>query len=341
MAAGPFGVLDDGARGLLEPADHPEQVGPMLAELEHDPFEEGSELFDDRWVFERKLDGLRLLLHRDGDSTALWTRNHERRDGHFPELVEALAELGPADVVLDGEVVAFEGGLTSFSRLQGRIGIADPDEARASGIAVYCYVFDVLHLAGHDTRRLGLRDRKRLLKHAVGFEDPLRFTPHRTGDGPARLAEACEAGWEGLIAKDATAAYRAGRSRSWRKLKCQASQELVVGGFTDPQGERTGLGALLVGYHDQPGDGRLVYAGKVGTGYDQQTLRSLRDRLDDLETDQPPFEDPPDGPGVHFVAPELVAEVGFTEWTHRGRLRHPRYLGLRDDKDPADVVREV
>lgn len=323
--------LGPDAHSRVRTARHPDRVEPMLATLEHEPFD------DPDWIYERKLDGVRLVLHRDGDEARLRTRNGEPREETFPEIADALRRLATDDAVLDGEVVAFSDGRTSFSRLQGRMQLRDPDAARATGIAVYCYVFDVLHLEGRDLTGLALRDRKRILRAAIDFRDPLRFTPHRNAEGRARLEEACRRGWEGLLAKDATSTYVHGRSRSWRKFKCEGRQEFVVGGFTEPEGERVGLGALLLGYHE---DGALRLAGKVGTGFDRETLRELRDRLDGLERDTSPFAQAPRGRGVHHVEPRVVVEVAFTEWTHLGRLRHPRFLGLRHDKDPADVVRE-
>ena len=167
----------------------------------------------------------------------------------------------------------------------------------------------------------------------------VRFTSHRNEEGEAYHREACEKGWEGVIAKDARAPYVHSRSKKWLKLKCGHRQELVVGGFTEPEGERTGFGALLLGYYD--GDD-LLYAGKVGTGFDDDTLESLRERLDSLERDTPPYAEGEDLPrkGVHWVTPKLVAEIGFTEWTEDHRLRHPRFLGLRRDKEAEEVVRE-
>jgi bifunctional non-homologous end joining protein LigD len=217
--------------------------------------------------------------------------------------------------------------------------IEDPDEARASGVAVHYYLFDVLHLDGSDTTGLPLRDRKRLLRELFDFEDPIRFTTHRNEDGESFYQDACRRGWEGLIAKDSTAAYVHARSRKWLKFKCVHRQELVVGGFTDPRGGRTDFGAILVGYHD---GGRFVFAGKVGTGFDDETLDRLGGRMRGMERSASPFDagDPPTN-GVHWVEPELVAEIGFTEWTDHGKLRHPRFLGLRRDKDASEVVREV
>lgn len=333
MNGGALDLLDEEEQQRLASATPPDRGEPALARLYDEPPPD-----EEDWLYERKLDGMRILAHRDGDEVWLHTRNGKDRTGHLPEVAEALAGSDPDDVVLDGEVVAFAGSRTSFSRLQERIGIAEPAEARASGVAVYYYVFDLLHLGGHDTTRLRLRSRKRLLKAAVGFGDPLRFTSHRVGDGTDLLADACDRGWEGLIAKRAGAPYPDGRSADWRKLKCVAGQELVIGGFTDPQGERIGFGALLVGYH---AEGDLVYAGRVGTGFDDDTLRTLHDRLTELERDRSPFADAPEDDGVHWVEPELVAEIGFTEWTHGGRLRHPRFRGLRTDKAPEDVVKEA
>jgi bifunctional non-homologous end joining protein LigD len=244
-------------------------------------------------------------------------------------------------------VVAFDRGRTSFGRLQQRIGISDPWRARRSPVAVFYYVFDLLHLDGCDTTALPLRARKSLLRDTLSFRSrALRYTTHRNAEGEALFAVACARGWEGVIAKRADAPYVGRRSGDWLKFKCSAGQELVVGGFTEPTGSRVGLGALVVGYYQ--GDD-LVYAGKVGTGFSQATLRELRRRLDALETPDPPFRDHdvgraargPGGAAVHWVRPELVAEVGFTEWTTDGRLRHPRYVGLRDDKRARDVVREA
>ena len=324
--------LDDEARSLLEEASIPHDISPMLATLVDDPFS------DPGWVYERKLDGVRLLAFGNGGEVRLRTRNDKDRTDTYPEITEVLAGQPPEAFVVDGEVVAFSGSVTSFSRLQQRMRIDDPERARATGVAVFFYVFDVLHLDGHDTTGLPLRTRKSLLRDALDFGDPLRYTPHRNEDGESFLADACERGWEGLIAKDASATYTQGRSRSWLKFKCVARQELVIGGFTEPQGERHGFGALLVGHYD---DDELVYAGKVGTGYDDDTLDRLGDRLRDLERDDPPFaRGRLPTKGVHWVDPDLVAEIGFTEWTDAGRLRHPRFLGLRHDKDPTDVVRE-
>jgi bifunctional non-homologous end joining protein LigD len=245
-------------------------------------------------------------------------------------VTEALEGQPCGDFVVDGEIVAFQDGITSFSRLQRR--------AREQ-VSVFLYVFDLLRHEGRDVRDLPLRERKALLRGSLKFGGRVRYSAHRNELGRRLFREACRQGLEGLIAKRADSAYRSGaRSRDWLKLKCHFEQELVIGGFTAPQGSRTDFGALLVGYQE---DRRLRYAGKVGTGFDRATLETLGRRLRELERDQPPFADVHPIPrGTQWVEPELVAQIGFSEWTRDGRLRHPRYLGLRDDKPAGEVVRE-
>lgn len=321
---------DDWAKA--QKAAMPRTFEPMLATLHERPFS------DERWIYERKLDGIRLLVFRDGEHVELYTRNGQLRNDHFPELLDLFAAQPCRRFVLDGEVVAFDGDVTRFSRLQQRAGIADPAEARASGIAIRFYVFDSPWIEDYDIRRVPLRQRKALLRDILDYSGRLYFTAHRNGDGETLLAEARRKGWEGIVAKQADSCYRCGRSKRWLKLKCQAGQELVIGGYTEPEGERIGLGALLMGYYES---GELRYAGRVGTGFSDAELRRLHRVLSASERETPPFADPPDGCGIHWVQPERVAEIEFTEWTRDGRLRHPAYLGERDDKDPHDVVREV
>jgi DNA ligase D-like protein (predicted ligase) len=206
-------------------------------------------------------------------------------------------------------------------------------------VPVFFYAFDLLWLDGQDLRALPLRSRKRLLRAALSFEQGVRLTPYRNEAGEALYEEACRRGWEGVVAKRAASPYRETRSRDWLKFKCEQGQELVIGGYTAPQGSRTDFGALLLGYYDE---GDLQYAGKVGTGFDQATLGDLGDQLRKRRRPDSPFVD---GSairprGANWVEPELVAQVGFTEWTRDGRLRHPRFLGLRDDKPAGQVVRE-
>ena len=299
-----------------------EFAAPMAATLTDDRFS------DPDWIYERKLDGIRCLAFKDARGVRLRSRNDLPLDGRFGEVAAALERDAVADVVLDGEVVAFDGAQTSFARLQQR---------GERPVAVFYYVFDLLALDGKDVTDEPLRARKALLREALAFEDPLRFTTHRNRDGEALFAEACRKGWEGVIAKRADSPYTHGRSRDWLKFKCSAEQELVIGGFTAPRGSRTDLGALLLGYHDAEG---LRYAGKVGTGFTRATLRDLAERLAPLRRADSPFADAVRERTATWVEPRLVAQIGFGEWTRDGRLRHPRYLGLREDKAAADVVRE-
>ncbi len=296
----------------------------MKAVLADEPFS------DPGWIFERKLDGIRCLAHRAGEGVSLLSRTDRSMNAEYPGVVEALEAETRQDFVVDGELVAFGArGVTSFSRLQRR---------GRERVAIFFYVFDILRLDGADVRPLPLRERKRRLRSALRFHGPVRFTPYRNEHGEKLFREACARGLEGLVAKRADSSYRSARSRDWLKLKCHAEQELVIGGFTAPHGSRTDFGALLVGHYH---DGRLRYAGKVGTGFGQDTLRTLGARLRELERDESPFDHVHPIPrGTHWVEPELVAQIGFSEWTRDGRLRHPRYLGLRDDKPAPDVVRE-
>jgi bifunctional non-homologous end joining protein LigD len=327
----PFADLDAEARAHLRKRKRPDRVEPTLAVLAGEPFS------DPDWIFERKLDGVRTLVFRGGAEVRLRSRNHKSQNAAFPEIVEALEAERSRDFVADGELVTFRGNVTSFARLQGRLGLTCAEESRRSGIPVYLYLFDLLHLEGQDLRRLPLRARKTVLRRTFSFRGRVRYTPHRNEHGERYLEEACAKGWEGLIAKDARAAYAGRRSRTWLKLKCGHGQELVIGGWTDPRGSRQRFGALLVGHYE---DGALRYAGKVGTGYDEETLERLGERLARLERATSPFVDAVDERGVHWVTPKLVGEFGFTEWTRDGRLRHPRFLGLRTDKPARRVHRE-
>jgi bifunctional non-homologous end joining protein LigD len=308
-------------------------VEPELATLTKERF------FDPAWMYERKFDGERCLAYRDRDGVALMTRNRQRVNSTYPELAAALAAQRATDFVVDGEVVAFDGDTTSFSRLQQRLGVRNPPERLIAAVPVVYYLFDALRADGKDVTNLPLRERKRVLRALLSVGGPLRFTTHRVAGARAYWDQACGRGWEGLVVKRADSPYRSGRSRDWLKFKCENSQEFVLGGFTDPRGSREGFGALLIGYYDAAG--RLVYAGKVGTGFDSSTLATLLQAMSGLEQPQPPFERGAlPRAGVHWIRPELVGEVGFSEWTTAGQLRHPRYLGLRRDKEPRAVIRE-
>jgi DNA ligase D-like protein (predicted ligase) len=328
-----FAGLPGPVRAALRDEAVPDWRTPTTATLTDNRFS------DPHWIFERKFHGMRCLAFRDRDRVWLLSRNRQPLNGTYPELVDAIGAQHSTRFIVDGEVVAFQGRRTSFARLQGRLGITNPEIARASPVRISYYLFDLLHLDGKSTVEVPLLWRKRLLRKAIDFGDPLRYTTHRVDDGIGAYRAACERGDEGVIAKLADSKYDGRRSPNWLKFKCVRDQEFVVGGYTGPKGSRIELGALLLGYHE---GGDLVYAGKVGTGFDEATLHRLHERLSPIEQDTPPFtrglvrEN-----GARWVRPQLVAQVGFSEWTRDGKLRHPRYLGLRTDKDPGDVVRET
>jgi bifunctional non-homologous end joining protein LigD len=293
-----------------------------------------------KWVYEPKLDGVRALIYATGGEVRIYSRNRKLLNDAYPELVDALSTAVRGDAVLDGEIVAFDStrGITSFSLLQQRMQLRDPVRARRSQVAVYLYLFDCLYYDGVDLTGLPLLDRKAVLRDVVWYDDLIRFTPYKTSGGVAMLRAACEQGAEGIIAKRATSRYVSTRSTDWLKLKCLRRQEFVIGGYTAPQGSRERLGALLVGYYD---GSALRYAGKVGTGYDRGTLEDLHRRLVPLHRPTSPFPEGPTPAGnIQWVDPKLVGEVGFSEWTSAGLLRHPRFLGLRSDKPARQVRRE-
>jgi bifunctional non-homologous end joining protein LigD len=325
--------LDTSERRLLRRRAMPAFTPLMLATLAKHAFS------DPAWVFEAKLDGQRSLLWRRRSTIRLITRNEKDRTSHYPDLVEAVGRVDTAPLIADGEIVAFQGDVTSFARLQERMQGARPSPAQVAAVPVLFYLFDLIWFDGYDLSSLPLLRRKSVLRRAIAFEDPIRFSEHLEEDGEVAFRAACEKGWEGLIAKRASAPYTHARSNDWLKFKCVNEQEFVVLGWTDPHGARSGLGALLVGYHE---DGELRFGGKVGTGFSERELAMLTGRLGLLKQQAPPVADTKglSMKGVHWVRPELVAQVGFSEWTPDGKLRHPRYVGLRDDKRPEQVVRE-
>jgi bifunctional non-homologous end joining protein LigD len=328
----PLASLGDQDRRRLRRAPPPRSAEPMKARLTERRFS------DSGWIFERKLDGIRAMAFRQGAEARLVSRTGQNLSPSYPELIEAL-EADPADdFVADGEIVAFEGSQTSFARLQGRMQLRDPARARRTGIAVFLYLFDLIYLDGYDLTGLPLRSRKALLRKALAFKGPVRFTQHRNADGETFFRQACAKGWEGLIAKRADSTYSRRRSGDWLKFKCVREQELVIGGFTPPKGSRKSFGALLVGYYE---GGELRYAGKVGTGFSERVLEELGEKLRRLEVAESPFARGQLPREARWVQPRLVGQFAFTEWTRDGRLRHPRFLGLRTDKRPEEVVREV
>jgi bifunctional non-homologous end joining protein LigD len=282
----------------------PEWVVPMAATLTQERF------IGPEWIFERKFDGIRLLAFKRGSDVQLFSRN--RLPQHLPDIAAAIAALPAQEAILDGEVT-----------WDGRS----------------YHVFDVLWIDGRETMSRPLVERRALLS-TLPLRPPLALVEELHAGGDERPFErAAREGWEGVIAKRRDSPYEHRRSPHWLKMKCEASQELVVGGFTDPQGARVGLGALLVGYFEGE---RFVFAGKVGTGFDTKLLLDLRARLDRIEIAAPPFTGGSGLPRLraHWVRPEIVVQVAFIEWTRHGKLRHPRLLGVRFDKAPREVVRE-
>ena len=326
-----LGAVPREQQRLIRRTRMPAWVEPMKATLVHEHFS------DPDWVYEPKLDGERCLAFIRRGEVRLMSRNQKRIDHSYPEVVKALA--GQTDALVDGEVVALAAGIPSFSALQKRMHVLEPSPALVRSVPVLFYVFDVIHVDGSDVTRLPLITRKKVLGRAFSFRKPLQKVAHRVEEGETYYEEICaQRGQEGLIAKRAASPYQSGRSKDWLKFKCSLEQEFVIGGFTDPQGSRTGFGALLVGYYD---DGKLRYAGKVGTGFGTQLLTKLSAELSRRKRDTPPFSDRGvERRNAHWVEPELVGQIAFSEWTPDGRLRHPRFVGLRRDKDARAVVRE-
>ncbi len=290
------------------------------------------------WLFEPKWDGERCLVFRRGRELSLFSRNRIRLNEKYPEIVAAFHRQQLQFFIADGEIVTFKDGITSFAKLQERMQVPHPSTDLVRRVPVWLYLFDLLYLKRFDTRHVPLQYRKEVLRNTFDFHDPLRFTEHCETEGEAYFRKACRKGWEGVIAKNGDSVYVSRRTRDWLKFKCSQEQEFVVGGYTEPRGSRIGFGALLLGYYRGR---KLVYAGKVGTGFDTNTLRRLEVKLVELETPTCPFDG--DGlprRGVHWVKPKLVAQIAFTEWTRGNKLRHPRFLGLREDKRPEDAVRE-
>lgn len=304
----PRGSRDVSYNAPMTERSFPSWLEPMAATLTRE------HVTGPDWVFERKLDGIRVLAFKRGADVRLLSRNQLPQNAHYPDVVRALERLGPSELILDGEAT-------------GVWGKADR--------AAY-HVFDLLWLEGRSLTALPLEERRARLSE-LALAPPLELVARI--DDPAPWERACREGWEGVIAKRVGSVYEHRRSPHWLKLKCEAAQELVIGGFTEPKGQRKGLGALLVGYHEADA---LVFAGKVGTGFDTAQLLQLRAELEQLVVPEAPFARAKDLPrlGVHWVRPELVVQVAFLEWTVHGKLRHPRLVGMRRDKRARDVVRE-
>jgi bifunctional non-homologous end joining protein LigD len=311
-----------------------------LATLAERPFS------DPAWLFEIKYDGVRVLASRRGARVELYGRSGQDTTSRYPEVVRALRALPVDSFVIDGEIVALDdAGRPSFQRLQPRMALTDPREierlaAQRPAIGVF---FDCLMLDDRDLRKLPLVDRKECLRLLVPSLGTVRYGDHVMEEGEAFFDAASEQRLEGIVAKKARSVYPGARTRDWIKIKCQHRQEFVIGGYSDPQGSRGHFGALHLGVYDGPAEApRLVYVSKVGTGFDQAGLKAIWEKLHPLARATPPFEAGaiPTGRGHHWVEPRLVAEVRFTDWTEDGGLRHPTFIGLRDDKKPTECRRE-
>jgi bifunctional non-homologous end joining protein LigD len=308
----------------------------MLAALAEKPFSR------EGWLFEVKYDGVRVFAARRGDAIELRGRSGQVVTGRYPEVTAALRALPVDRFLIDGEIVALDAeGKPSFQRLQSRMGLTNPRDIERAGVQVPVVgvFFDCLALDGHDLRRLPLHARKECLRLLLPSLGQIRYGDHALTQGEAFFAAASEARLEGIVAKRASSAYHGGRSREWIKIKCQRRQEFVIGGYTDPQGSRAYFGALHIGLYER---GRLAYVSKVGTGFDEATLKRVWDALQPLARSTSPFEvGGPVGRGHHWAEPRLVCEVRFTEWTDDGGLRHPTFMGLRSDKRPEECRREA
>jgi len=314
-------------------AEFPEAPFPQLATLVKEA------PTGDEWVHEVKFDGYRIVaLHQNGRVQLLTRRGNDWTD-RFDTVAQAVKALGSKPAVLDGEIVVLnDEGRSDFQALQNVL------KGLKRKAKLLYFAFDLLHYDGHDLTRVPLLDRKRLLAQVLataGADSPIRYSEHIQGHGGQVLAQACQSSLEGIISKRATSLYYPKRTKDWVKVKCGNRQEFVIGGYTEPAGSRAHFGALLLGTFDQKGD--LIYCGKVGTGFDAKLLGSMMKQMRPREANLPAFKNPPRGyeaKGVHWLKPDLVGEVQFSEWTSEGILRHPSFQGLREDKDPREVVRE-
>jgi bifunctional non-homologous end joining protein LigD len=280
------------------------------------------------WIFERKFDGERCIAVKYKKNVRLLSRNGKSMNKSYPEIAGALRKQRQ-DFVIDGEIVAFERGVTSFSKLQPRMHVKKLGK-ELKKIKVYYYVFDILELRDKSVRKLSLTERKKILRKAISFSNLIRRTEYKS-NGKKYYKKACRLGWEGIIGKRKDSVYRNSRSSDWLKFKCENNEEFFVGGFTEPAGKRKGFGALLLGSRK---GGKLRYIGKVGTGkgFTEKFLRDFASRLKRLEKKNSPFSEKIKEKRVHWISSRIMVQIAFTEFTKEGKLRHPHFLGVRRDK---------
>ena len=296
---------------------------PMLAKLSN-----AKDMPESGWIFERKFDGERCIAVKQKKNVKLISRNNKSMNNSYPEIAEELKKQ-KKNFIIDGEIVAFEKGVTSFSKLQPRMHVKKLEEETRK-IKVYYYVFDILESEGKNFEKSALSERKKILKKTISFSGIIRNTEYKD-NGKAYYKKACNSGWEGIIGKNKDSMYKYTRSSDWLKFKCENREEFFVGGFTEPKGKRKGFGALLLGKKENK---KLKYVGMVGTGkgFTEEFLNNFASRLKRLEKEKSPFTEEIKEKNIHWIKPRIMVQVAFTEWTKDKKLRHPHFLGVRRDK---------
>ena len=303
----------------LKVKKQPDFISPQLATLTENYFSSKD------WIYEEKFDGIRCIAVKKNNKVNLYSRNRKNLNNDFPNILDALQKETKKNFILDGEIVAFKDKITSFSKLQQR---------KKEKVKTYLYAFDLPYFDKYDLRKLKLIERKDLLKKNFKFSNIFRYTKHIEKDGEKFLKKACREKKEGIIAKKKDATYKSKRVTSWLKFKCSKRGEFLIIGYTDPQSSRIGFGALLIGYYK---NGKLKFAGKVGTGFDFDFLKEFSEKLKKIEVKKNYFPIK----NAHFVKIKYVGEIGFSEWTNDNKLRHPRFLALRSDKSIKQLIKET